>query len=189
MLARNDGILDATEGHTLEEAAAAAHSEPARYVLDLCRHGGNRVQVVLFYRTEEDMREFLRHPCTLIGSDGSAVPFEQAGRRPHPRAFGAHARVLGRYTRELADLDVPTAIRKMTGGVADRLGLTDRGYLRRGMAADIVVLDPHTVADRATFLEPAQPPAGVSHVVVNGEIVVRGGVQSGARPGRVLRSS
>jgi N-acyl-D-aspartate/D-glutamate deacylase len=178
----------AREGATIEHAAASAGMPPARYALELCRVGGNRVQVVLFYRTEADMREFLRHPRTLIGSDGSAIPFEQHGRKPHPRAFGAHARVLGRYCRQLSDLDLPAAVHKMSGAVADRLGLTDRGRLAPGMAADVVVFDPDTVADRATFVDPCRPPSGIVHVVVNGELVVDAGVPTPARPGRVLRS-
>ncbi|NED94986.1 amidohydrolase family protein [Phytoactinopolyspora alkaliphila] len=176
------------EGATIEKAAAGAGLTPERYVLELCRAGGNRVQVVLFYRTEADMREFLRHPSTVIGSDGSALPFEQHGRKPHPRAFGAHARVLGRYCRQTGDLDLATAVHRMSGAVADRLGLTDRGRLSRGAAADIVVFDPRTVADQATFTDPGRPPSGIVHVVVNGELVVHAGVQTPARPGRVLRS-
>ncbi|WP_162451552.1 amidohydrolase family protein [Phytoactinopolyspora mesophila] len=188
VLSRTDGVLDAPEGATVQDAAAAAGVSPARYTLELCREGGNRVQVVLFYRVEHDMRTFLRHPHTLIGSDGSALPYQQHGRRPHPRAYGAHARVLGRYTRELGDLELTTAVHKMTGAVAERLGLTDRGVLRADAVADLVVFDPETVIDHATYLEPCQPPSGIRDVVVNGELVLAGGIQTAARPGRVLRS-
>lgn len=181
-------VLDAPEGISIEEAAAHAGVSAARYVLELCREGGNRVQVVLFYRTEADMRAFLRYEHTVVGSDGSAIAYEQHGRRPHPRAFGAHARVLGRYTRELADLDLATAVHKMTGAVADRMGITDRGTLQPGRAADIVIFDPGTVTDNATFGDPCRAPSGIAHVVVNGEIVIDAGVQTSARPGKVLRS-
>ncbi|NED95008.1 D-aminoacylase [Phytoactinopolyspora alkaliphila] len=184
-----EASVPAPDGATIEEAAAAAGMPPARYVLELCREGGNSVQVVLFYRTEEDVRTFLRCEFALMGSDGSAVPFDQRGARPHPRGFGAHARLLGRYTRELGDLDLSTAVRKMTGAVADRIGLPDRGVLAPGKAADIVVFDPATVTDRATFLDPCRPPSGIHHVVVNGEVVIDAGVQTGARPGKVLRSA
>lgn len=186
VLARTDGVRDAPEGATIEQAAAGAGTSEARYVLELCRDGGNRVQVVLFYRTEDDMREFLRHDATTIGSDGSAIPYDQQGRRPHPRAFGAHARVLGRYTREIGDLQLATAIHKMTGAVAQRVGLTDRGVLAERNAADVVVFDPEAVTDNATFLDPCRPPSGIEHVVVNGQLVVDGGIQTAARPGRVL---
>ncbi|WP_165367904.1 N-acyl-D-amino-acid deacylase family protein, partial [Phytoactinopolyspora endophytica] len=188
VLARTDGVLDAPEGVSIESAAADAGWSPARYVLQLCREGGNRVQVVLFYRTEDDMRAFLRYEHCTLGSDGSAIPYEQHGRKPHPRAFGAHTRVLGRHTRELGDFDLPTAVHKMTGAVADRLSLRDRGILRPGLAADITVFDPAVVADQATFLDPCRPPIGVDYVVVNGELTIDGGRQTAARPGKVLRS-
>lgn len=188
VLARTDGIAGAIEGVTIEAAAAAAGTTPSRFVLELCREGGNRVQVVLFYRTEDDMRTFLRYPQCTIGSDGAAIPYAADGRKPHPRAFGAHARVLGRHVRELGDLTLAEAVHKMTGAVAERLGLRDRGTLRPGMAADIAVFDPLTVSDQATFLHPSRPPIGVRHVVVNGELVIDDGAQTTARPGKVLRS-
>jgi N-acyl-D-amino-acid deacylase len=177
-----------TDGQNVEEAAAAAGMSPARFVLELCREGGNRVQGVLFYRSEEDVRTFLRSDLTVMGSDGSAVPFDCGDSRPHPRGFGAHARVLGRYARDLGDLDLATAVRKMTGAAAERAGITDRGALRPGMAADVVVFDPATVADTASFADPCRPPIGIEHVVVNGEIVIDAGTQTPARPGRVLRA-
>ncbi|WP_166356320.1 amidohydrolase family protein [Phytoactinopolyspora limicola] len=161
----------------------------ARYVLQLCRDGGNRSQVVLFTAPKATRRDFLRHEYTLIGSDGAALPLDQHGRKPHPRAFGAHARVLGRYTRELGDLVLAGAVHKMTGAVADRVGITDRGTLRPGQAADIVVFDPDTIIDNATFDDPGQPPSGIDHVIVNGEPVIDAGVQTPARPGKVLRSA
>lgn len=157
MLARTAGIAGAAEGATIEAAADEADMSPARYVLELCRDGGNRVQVVLFYRTEEDMRTFLRYEHCTLGSDGSAIQYKQDGRKPHPRAFGAHARMLGRHVRELSDLDLSAAVHKMTGAVADRLGPRDRGILRSGLVADIAVFDPGTDADQATYVDPCRP--------------------------------
>ena len=189
VLARTDGVLGAREGMSIEAAATAAGKTPARYTLELCRAGGNRVMVVLFYRTEEDMRTFLCCRHALVGSDGSAIPFEQGSRQPHPRNFGASVRVLSRLVRDLGDLDLASAIAKMTGGVAARLGLKDRGTLALGHAADIVIFNPQEVQDRATYLAPCQKAAGVSQVWVNGEAVVTDGEQTDARPGRVLRAS
>ncbi len=189
VLARTDGVLGAKEGKTIAAAAAEAGRSPARYMLELCREGGNRVMVVLFYRTERDMRTFLQCRHALVGSDGSAIRFDQGSRQPHPRNFGASVRVLGRFVRELGDLDMATAIAKMTGGVAARLGLKDRGTLAPGQAADIVVFDPLEVRDRGTYLVPCQKAAGVSHVFVNGTAVVSHGEQTPARPGRVLRAA
>ena len=98
-------------------------------------------------------------------------------------------RVLSRLVRDLGDLDLPSAIAKMTGRVATRLGMRDRGTLAVGQAADIVLFDPQEVRDRGTYLAPCQKPAGVAHVFVNGVAVIRDGVQTDARPGRVLRAT
>ncbi len=189
VLARTDGVLGAREGQSIEAAAAAAGMTPARLTLALCREGGNRIMVVLFYRTEEDMRTFLTCRHAVMGSDGSAICFDQGSRQPHPRNFGATARVLGRFVRELKDLDMATAIAKMSGRVAERLRMHDRGTLTPGKAADIVVFDPQEVQDRATYLAPCQQAGGVSHVFVNGVAVVTNGRQTDSRPGRVLRAA
>ena len=189
VLARTDGLLGTVEGHTLEQAAQALGMHPARLVLLLCREGGNRVMVVLFYRTESDMLTFLKHPHALMGSDGSAMCFDQGSRKPHPRNFGASVRVLGRFVRERGDLDLPTAVAKMSGWVADRLRLKDRGRLAVGQAADIVLFDPKEVSDRATYLQPTQSAVGVENVWVNGVRVLQNGQLTNARPGQVLRAT
>jgi len=189
VLARTDGLLGAREGQSIEAAAAVAGKTPEGLTLELCREGGNRIMVVLFYRTEEDMRTFLTCRHSVMGSDGSAICFDQGSRQPHPRNFGATARVLGRFVRELKDLDLATAIAKMSGRVAERLRLHDRGTLATGKAADIVVFDPSEVRDRATYLAPCQQASGISHVFVNGVAVLTQGRQTAARPGRVLRAA
>jgi len=189
VLARTDGMLGAVAGTTLQQGADAAGITPARYTLELCRAGGNRVMVVLFYRTEQDMRCFLACHHAVVGSDGSAIPFDQGDRQPHPRNFGASVRVLGRLVRELGDFDLATAIAKMTGRVAERLRMHGRGTLAAGQAADIVVFDAQEVCDRGTYLAPCQKAAGVPYVVVNGQLVIDKGEQTAARPGRVLRAS
>jgi N-acyl-D-amino-acid deacylase len=189
VLARTDGLLGTVEGQTLEQAAEALRMPPARLVLTLCREGGNRVMVVLFYRTEADMLTFLTHRHSVMGSDGSAICFEQEGRKPHPRNFGASVRLLGRYVRERGDLSLATAVAKMSGRVAERLRMTDRGRLAVGQAADVVLFDPAEVTDRATYLSPAQQAVGVRHVWVNGVRVLEDGELNGARPGRVLHAT
>ncbi len=130
---------------------------------------------------EDDVQRVLGAPFAMIGSDGVPRPG-----LPHPRWSGTFARVLGRYTRDLGLLSLPDAVRKMTGATAARFGLTGRGVLRQGAHADLVVFDPATVADRATFAEPLLPPAGIRLVVVDGAVVVEDGAVTGARPGRVL---
>jgi N-acyl-D-aspartate/D-glutamate deacylase len=176
-------------GKRIDEAAAEAGLSPAAFTLRLCLRQGNDAGVVLFYRTEADMKTFLAHPLSVVGSDGSAIPLDQGGRLPHPRGFGTYPRILGRYVREQGLLTIEDAVRKMTGAVAERLRLQDRGFVREGLVADLVCFDPSTVIDRATFDAPTQAPIGVTHVMVNGGLVVEDGRQSDLRPGRVLRRS
>jgi dihydroorotase/N-acyl-D-amino-acid deacylase len=134
---------------------------------------------------EEDVQRIMRHPQTMIASDGR---LSQPGEgKPHPRAYGTFPRVLGRYSRELQLLTLEQAVHKMTGQPARRLGLTRRGVLRVGAYADVVVFDPMTVADRATFEDPHKYPAGIEQVLVNGVAMVEHGEFTNARPGRVLR--
>ncbi|RLI10717.1 D-aminoacylase, partial [Candidatus Bathyarchaeota archaeon] len=153
-----------------------------------------------FYYNEEDIRHVLRHPRSMIGSDGYALaPYGALGRgRMHPRSYGTFPMIFRKYVRGESRpdlwhdagekvLSLEGAVRKMTSVPARKLGLKDRGLLRRGMWADIVVLDPDTVADTATYLDPYRYPAGVRHVLVNGVPVIRKGEHTGALPGRPLR--
>ena len=133
---------------------------------------------------EEDLQRILQHPATMIASDGSIPVYGQAS--PHPRSYGTFVRVLGRYVRELKVVTLEDAVRKMSGSPAKRLGLTDRGLLKEGLKADLVVFDPDTVRDTATFEEPHQYAEGVSLVVVNGQVVFENARMTRARPGRVL---
>ena len=134
---------------------------------------------------EEDLVNILRHPTTMIASDGSVPEFGRAN--PHPRSYGTFARVLGVYVRERRVITLEDAIRKMTSFPAARLGITDLGVLRPGFKADVVIFDPATVRDRATYEQPHQYSEGFSLVIVNGQIVFEKGAMTEARPGRVLR--
>ena len=129
----------------------------------------------------DDVERILRHPSTVIGSDG--LPNDPL---PHPRLWGAFPRVLGHYTRERELFSLPTAVRKMTGQSADRFGLADRGYVRAGHAADLVLFDPRTVADAATYTDPKQPAHGIAAVWVNGVRAMREREATGERAGRFL---
>ncbi|MDH3248676.1 MAG: D-aminoacylase [Acidimicrobiia bacterium] len=172
---------------TLADLSAATGTEPRELTIQLCEKYGNELQVVLFYRTEEDMETFLAHPLSIVGSDGNAIPIDQPIARPHPRSFGTFPRVLGRYVRERNVIGLVDAVRKMTGEPARRLGMTDRGVVREGAIADLVVFDPNTVIDNAEFGEVASAPTGIDVVVVGGTVMVQDGVVSADRPGRVLR--
>ncbi len=189
VLASAEAADEFSPGRSILALAEDAGMRPSELVLDLCARFGNQVQVVLFYRTEEDMLTFLRHPLAVVGSDGNALPLDLGERRPHPRSFGTYPRILGRYVREQRALGLEDAIHKMTGAAADRLGLRDRGRLAPGMAADIVVFDPERILDRAEFGAPGRAPEGIVHVLVNGQLAVESGRATGARSGRVLRAA
>jgi N-acyl-D-aspartate/D-glutamate deacylase len=130
---------------------------------------------------------FLGHPLAVVGSDGNAIPLDQPTACPHPRNFGTFPRVLGRYVRERAALELPDAVRKMTAEPARRLGLTERGVLSLGAVADIVLFDPETVIDNADFGGRPQAPTGIDFAIVGGTVVLADGSIAQERPGRVLR--
>jgi N-acyl-D-amino-acid deacylase len=137
---------------------------------------------IYFILDEEDVRRILAYPRTMIGSDG--LPHDA---HPHPRLWGTFPRVLGHYARDLGLMSLETAVHKMTGLSAARFGLADRGVIRPGACADLVLFDAATVIDRATFEEPTRPADGIALVMVNGVVVRDGNGATGARPGRVLR--
>jgi N-acyl-D-amino-acid deacylase len=176
-------------GLTLAEIGTREGRAPVDALLDLLLADGGRTGGIYFHIDEGDVRTIMRDPHVGVGSDGlyTGRPGAPARGRPHPRHFGTFPRVLGRYARDEGVLALPEAVRKMTSLSADVLGLADRGRIREGAAADLVVFDPATVADRATFEAPREPPAGIAAVVVNGVPVVLDGEPTGATPGRVLR--
>ena len=155
----------------------------AELVVEAVRRGG--VSAIYHALHEDDVERIMAHPMTAIASDGRLV--EPGDGHPHPRWYGTFPRVLGEYVRERGVLSLPEAIRKMTSFPADRLGLTDRGRIVEGAYADLVVFDPVTVIDRATFVEPHQYPEGILWVVVNGVVTVEDGDFRDVRAGRILR--
>ncbi len=175
------------EGQTLRDWANRRDMLPtpengAALVLEaMMNGGGNAIYHVL---DEADVRRIMAHPFTMIASDGRLS--QPGDGHPHPRAYGTFPRVLGKYVRQQQVLSLPTAIYKMTGMPAARLGLSDRGVLRVGAYADVVVFDSATVSDQSTFTEPHQYPVGIETVVVNGQIVVSGSTPTGLRAGRVV---
>ena len=182
---RNKGII----GMTVEEFARDRGVEPEEAVLQLNLEEERVVSVVVHNRAESDVRYFMTQPIAMFGSDGRSVSPDglYATAKPHPRFYGTYPRILGRYVRDDGVMTLETAVHKMTGFPAQRLGLSDRGLLEEGRAADIVVFDPETVIDRATFDDPHQYSVGIDHVLVNGTPVIDDGRHVGSRPGRVLR--
>ncbi|NUR93579.1 MAG: amidohydrolase family protein [Nonomuraea sp.] len=163
--------------------------ESGEQALDLMAEHGNTVTMIAFGRCEEDLLTVLRHPATMIGSDGFALDPETltGGAAPHPRSYGCYPRLLSRYVGDGA-LTLEQAVHKSTGMPAAAYGLRGRGVIEEGGAADVLVLDPATLDDLSTFDHPQQFPSGVELVLVNGVPVVEGRAHTGAGPGRVLRA-
>lgn len=176
-------------GRTIAGIAARRACDPIEALCTILLADQGATRGLINSMHETDVRAFVACPWISVGSDGRAVgPGGPLARElPHPRFYGTFARILGHYARDLGLLTLPQAIHKMTGGPAAALGLTDRGILQSGAAADIAIFDAATVADRATFDEPRRYPAGISHVIVNGVRVVADGAHTGALPGRLLR--
>jgi N-acyl-D-aspartate/D-glutamate deacylase len=176
------------EGKTLKDLAlrrgvGTTSEAAAPLVVDGVLRGG--AGMVYHVMDETDVQRIMRHPMTMIASDGAlATPGVGV---PHPRAYGTFPRVIGRYTRDLRILTLPQAVRKMTAMPAARLGLTDRGCLRAGCVADVVVFDAERVSDVGTFTDPHHYPVGIPWVLVNGVPVVADGAMTTARPGMLLR--
>ncbi|HUF94148.1 MAG TPA: D-aminoacylase [Candidatus Limnocylindria bacterium] len=176
------------EGRRVTEIAAARGVDPVEAAFDLLVDEGGRGSMILFQLDERDVRRALVHPRVMIGSDGYALAptGELGGGTPHPRSYGTFPRVLGEYAREQRLLSLSQAVHKMTGMPAGRLGLRDRGVIRAGAKADLVVFDARRVADTATYERPARYPEGIEHVVVNGRFVIKSGEHTGSLPGKVL---
>ena len=174
-------------GQNMGRFAASLGIDPYELARRLLAQGNPGM--VGFAMSEENLDRILAHPQAMVCSDGGGFAIDGAARRgsPHPRGLGSFPRVLGRYVRERRALQLADAIRKMTAAPAARLRLGDRGRLAPGMAADIVVFDPVTVSDRATYEEPFQYPAGISLVVVNGKVALRDGERAASGSGRSLR--
>jgi N-acyl-D-amino-acid deacylase len=170
------------EGRTILELAKTLGKAP-RVAAEQIAAQSPGATVVMHTMTEEDVRTVMRHPSTMIGSDG--VPTLPG--KPHPRLWGTFARVLGRYVRELGLLPLEQGVHRMTGFSARKFGLHDRGVIAEGKAADLVLFDAMRIMDVGTYDDPNHPPAGIHHVFVNGARVVRDGAHTGARPGRPLR--
>ncbi len=170
------------EGQTLAEVMSERGTDAVDTMCDLLVAEDLRVNQVTSGPWSETLHHFVVHPVGMFGTDSTFI-----GDKPSPRTYGSFPRVLGEFVRDRALLGLEEAVRKMTSAPAARLGLTDRGLLRDGLNADIVVFDPETVRTNATYEEPRRFPDGIDHVIVNGTLVVDGGQHTGALPGRVVR--
>lgn len=177
-------------GMRIDDIARHWRTTPPRAVIRLLAEEEMRVESVFFSMSEDDVATVLSAPFCSIGSDASARAFAGITARgvPHPRTYGTFPRVFGRYVRQRRVFDTAEAVRRMTSLPAAQFGLRDRGTIAPGMHADLVVFDPDTVMDRATYEHPYAAPDGIRDVYVNGRAVLRAGALTGARPGRVLRN-
>ena len=173
--------LVAWEGRSLGELVDARDADPVDVLCDVLLEEDLRVNQVTPGPWTESLRDFLRHPVGMIGTDSTFV-----GEKPSPRTYGSYPRVLGQFVRDEGILGLEEAVRHMTGAPAARLGLRDRGLVQDGLAADLVVFDPERVRSNATYDEPRTFPDGIDWVVVGGEVVVEDGRHTGVRSGRVL---
>lgn len=174
-------------GKRVADVARARKCDGVQACIDLLIEGNGRVRMINFIIDEREMQRVLRHPLSMIGSDGRAVSADTARGMPHPRYYGCFPRVLGRYCRQLKLFPLETAIHKMTAMPARQLSLSDRGTLKVGQAADVVVFNFQTIIDKATFQAPHQYPEGIDAVFVNGQPVVLDGGHTETHPGRILR--
>lgn len=175
-------------GKTLADVAKMRGKDPIETIMDLILEDRSRVGTVYFLMNEENLKKELRQPWVSIGSDAASMAPEGVFLKSstHPRAYGNFARLLGKYVREEKVISLTEAVRRLTGLPATNLGLDSRGFLRKGMFADVAIFDPKTIADRATFENPHQYSVGMKYVFVNGVQVLKDGEHTGAKPGRAL---
>ncbi|MBA3601876.1 MAG: amidohydrolase family protein, partial [Acidobacteria bacterium] len=175
-------------GKTLAEVAKMRGTDPVETIMDLMLEDRSRVDAIYFQMSEENIKKQIRLPWVSFGSDGASMAPEGVFLKSstHPRAYGNFARLLGKYVREEKVISLAEAVRRLSGLPATNLGLEGRGFLKKGMFADIVIFDPNTIADRATFENPHQYAVGVRDVFVNGVQVLKNGEHTEAKPGRAV---
>ena len=157
--------------------------------MDLLLAERRDIGTIYFLMNEDNVKLILKQPWIIIGTDAAGMDPDSAKGGGHPRAYGTYPRILGQYVRDERVLSLEDAVRKMTGAVAERLIIRDRGLLREGMLADVVVFDAATIQEHSTFERPHQLSTGVEQVFVNGVQVVRDGRHTGAKPGRIVRGA
>ena len=176
------------QGKNIAEIAADEGKDPLETAFDLIVISEGQVECVCFGQLEDNVRILMRHPLVVIGSDGDALaPYGVLSQsKPHPRYYGTFPRVLGHYVREEKVLSLEEAVKKMTSITAERFSLNDRGVIREGAWADLVLFDPQTITDKATYTDPHQYPEGIPYVIVNGMVVIDQYEHTSVLPGQVL---
>ncbi len=184
---RNDKLKPLT-GKTLAEVAKMRGKDPVETIMDLLIEDRSRIGTIYFLMSEDNIKKQIKQPWVSFGSDAASISAEGVFLKSaaHPRTYGNFARLLGKYVRDEKVISLTEAVHRLTSLPATNLGLNHRGLLQRGMFADVVIFDPQTIADRATFEDPHQYSVGVRDVFVNGQQVLKNGEHTGAKPGRAL---
>ena len=184
---RNDKLKPLT-GKTLAEVAKMRGKDPVETMMDLLLEDRSRIGTIYFLMSEDNIKKQIRQPWVSFGSDAASIPAEGVFLKSaaHPRAYGNFARLLGKYVRDEKVISLTEAVRRLTSLPATNLGLNHRGLLQKDMFADVVIFDPQTIGDRATFENPHQYSVGVRDVFVNGTQVLKNGEHTGAKPGKAL---
>src|ERR1043165_1646944 len=184
---RNDNLKPLT-GKTLAEVAKMRGKDPVETIMDLLLEDRSRIGTIYFLMSEDNIKKQIRQPWVSFGSDAASISAEGVFLKSaaHPRTYGNFARLLGKYVRDEKVISLTEAVRRLTSLPATNLGLNHRGLLQKGMFADVVIFDPKTIADRATFENPHQYSVGVRDVFVNGKQVLKNGEHTGVKPGRAL---
>ena len=170
------------EGKSLQQIAEMRQEEPLESIFNLLLDEECAVAMIMFTMAEEDVRTVMRHPATMIGTDGI-----WSHGKPHPRIYGSYPRILGMYVRQERLLSLEEAVRKMTSFPAQKFGLWKKGIVREGMDADVIIFDPDTIAERSTFQDPHQYPVGLPYVILNGQVVVDQDRYTGQLAGQVVK--
>lgn len=186
---KNDSMAKIYQGKTVAEAAKMRGQSPEETIVDLIIEDDNRIQCIYFSMSEENIRKKIKIPWLSFCSDAGSYSDISKDFRTHPRAFGSFIRVLGKFSRDEKLITLQEAVRKLSGFPATNLGLKNRGFLKKDYFADIVIFDPETVTDKATFDEPLQFAEGMEHVFVNGVQVLFNGNHTGSFPGRFVKGS
>jgi N-acyl-D-aspartate/D-glutamate deacylase len=177
------------EGKAISDAAAESNMTEFEFIRNIIIEERNRVGIIGFAMSEENIKKVLSHPLVMVGSDGSAVsPVGKLSHgKPHPRFYGTFPRVLGKYAREEKFFDLSTAVKKMTSMPAEKLGLKKRGLIQKGNYADLVIFNSEEVTDKSTFVNPHQLATGIDYVIVNGKVTMEKGKHNGITSGKVIR--